>query len=200
MNAAFHRPAEQGAGASWGAQSHGRRSFRWGVLGAALLLVGCGDEGPRGSALEPGVGPEREDSAVVDNKRVRRADNAAEPERLDAASSTPGVRLGFADASGGKSLTQDVAQHGEQASDVAGQDDLQTRILGGLRDAESLGLNVADLENIDVRVEGQRVTLTGTVPHRQAAQAIEQRVQSVQGVASVDNRLEISGAETQLAE
>ncbi len=48
-----------------------------------------------------------------------------------------------------------------------------------------------DASDIEVRVEGGRVTLDGTVDHRQIKHQVEDLVEAVMGVQEIDNRLRI---------
>lgn len=76
------------------------------------------------------------------------------------------------------------------ASAEPGQQDLEQRIRSDLRTAQALNLSEEELNQIDIQVQQDSVTLAGTVSSQQAAQEIEQRVRQIEEVQSVDNQLQ----------
>jgi stress response protein YsnF len=79
----------------------------------------------------------------------------------------------------------------QQASTQQGSQ-LEQRIRSELRNADDLDLQDRHIEQIQIRAEQGRVTLAGTVPEQEMIRKIEERVQNIQGVQSVENQLRAS--------
>jgi uncharacterized protein (TIGR02271 family) len=76
----------------------------------------------------------------------------------------------------------------QQASTAAGRQ-LEQQIRTELRRAGDLQLSEEQLNQINIQVANNTVTLAGTVPNQQAASQIEQRIRQVPGVQNVQNQL-----------
>ena len=76
------------------------------------------------------------------------------------------------------------------ATPAGNQQDLEQRIRESLRSEESLALSQSQIEDIEIRVDQDTVTLSGNVPDQQMAQRIEERVREIEGVQMVQNELE----------
>jgi uncharacterized protein (TIGR02271 family) len=89
---------------------------------------------------------------------------------------------------------QQQQQQGQFAAagqmDQAQGQDLEQRIRQELRNSQELALSNEQIEQIDINVDNNNVTLSGNVPNEQVAQQIELRVSQIQGVQMVENDLQ----------
>lgn len=68
------------------------------------------------------------------------------------------------------------------------QQPMEQRIRTELRQS-NLGLQEQQINQMQIRVEQNTVTLMGTVPNQETSRAIEQRVRQMEGVQNVENQL-----------
>lgn len=87
------------------------------------------------------------------------------------------------------SESQTYASTSQQAQ--TGSQDLEQRIRDNLRTAQTL--DETQLEQIEIQVDQNNVTLAGTVPSEDVAEQIEQQVNQIPEVQSVENQLQVQG-------
>lgn len=94
------------------------------------------------------------------------------------------------------SSTGPVAQRSGDApgDDAAAAGDLEQQIRARLARSIDLDLPEEVISQIDIRVEGQHVVLTGAARGQGVVQDIGRIVQSVRGVSTVDNRIQADAA------
>lgn len=97
------------------------------------------------------------------------------------------VQTGQAGAPTGRTETQ-AGQTGTQSAQSS---PMEQRIRTELREA-NLGLQEQQLNQMQIRIEQNTVTLSGTVPNQETARAIEQRVRQMDGVQNVQNQLRVN--------
>jgi osmotically-inducible protein OsmY len=198
--------------------SDGRRQSRLSTSVASIaagalvvFLAGCGDSGTRQvDTADSTTGSQQQSDDTPAQQTASNPDTstgygAAGTRPTDAANThgTPAAQPGAATGSGTLPQQQRVAGSdaqdratdatvaGKQAmsGDMLDPQGLEQGIRESLRTAQNLGLTEEQLQQVKITVANDTVTLTGTVPSREAGQSIEARVKQHPGVETVQNWL-----------